>query len=144
MVFPVTNIPAVIRDIDPASRSIHAPLWDFAVGEFQMSEDGKIIESIDSSETFGQLVQMMLITRRGVFPIYDFEFGTDVFELIGQLSDFVLARINRVIRESLNDERVINITISVVSQEDNALVLDIRVIDSRGSIVFDQALNFIG
>ncbi len=145
MVFPVVNIPAVIRqNISAFPTSIRAPLWDFATGEFKMSGEGKIVESTDPSDTFGQLVHVMMIVRRGVYPIYDFEFGTDIYDLVGHNADLVLARINRVIRDSLNNERIVGVTVSVVSQDDHALVLDIRVIDNRGSTIFNQPLVIQG
>lgn len=142
MVLPSVTIPQFIRDRSPVdSRVIRAPIWDFATGEFQMSSEGKITVSVDQAQTFGQLVRIMMITQRGVWPIYNFQFGNDLHGFIGQHPDLITARLNKLVGEALNDPRVHSVRITSLSQSDNSLSLGLTVTDRFGLIVFNEGLE---
>lgn len=142
MVIPSATIPQLIQGRSSSeNRVIRAPIWDFSTGEFQMSPEGKIVESIDRATTFGQLVRIMFITQRGVWPIYDFQFGNDLHSFIGQHPDLITARLNKLVGEALNDPRIYSVHITSLRQLDNSLRLGLTVTDRLGLIVFDQSLE---
>ncbi len=144
MVFPNVNIPNLARGEPALNLPVRAPIFDFEAGEFVQSPDGKILESNDPSTTFQQVVRLRAITRRGAYPIYDFEFGTDVYDLIGKDPDLVLARINRIVQESLRDTRILNIQVKVKSQNDAGLFLSISSVNARGDLSFRETIEVIG
>lgn len=144
MVFPNVNIPSLTRGEPALNRSVRAPIFDFEAGEFVQSPDGKILESNDPGTTFQQFVRLMAITRRGAYPIYDFQFGTDIYDLIGQDVELVIARINRVVRESLSDSRILNVSSSIESHTDEGFFVAINVADARGDLVFSETIEVLG
>ncbi len=144
MVFPNVNIPNLNRGEPALNLPVRAPIFDFEAGEFVQSPDGKILESNDPSTTFQQIVRLRAITRRGAYPIYDFEFGTDIYDLIGKDPDFVLAKINRIVQESLRDARILDLRVKIESQNDSGLSISISLVNARGDLSFRETIEVTG
>lgn len=101
---PRISIQDVIRS-GPALTYKRAPLWDFSTGEFLIRPDGQIITAEDQ-RTLTQIAHALLITERGMYVIYNFDVGSELWKLIGRSPEYVRSRIKSVMTEAIIDPRI--------------------------------------
>jgi len=69
-----------------------------------------IIGTIDGVEALKQSIYLILATQRYRYPIYNWDYGTDIDPLYGMRKDFVVPELQCRIREALlQDDRITDI-----------------------------------
>ena len=133
MVQPNVNVPDVIRHRRSEGLSVgRTPVWDWRTGDFVMNDDGRIAESSDS--TLNQITQAALTTKFATYPIYGFDFGSELYTLISKSREFVNTRSKGMIAEALNDPRIASVAVdgeSIVVSDD-ILTFSVQVTDVFG------------
>lgn len=107
--------------------------FDFEKGEF-IYEDGrpKVVEGIEALKIW---IEKALRTARYRWPIYSFNYGNELEEIIGlDLPRPVLeSEIKRVIREALiYDDRIADVTDFEIEREGEKLMVTFRVVTVLG------------
>ena len=79
---------------------------------YKLNEESKhIVGNIDKLEALKQSIYLMLSTERYYWLIYNWYYGIELDNLIGQNKDYVVSEIPRRIKECLiEDDRIIDIT----------------------------------
>lgn len=108
-------------------------------------EAGRIAGMIDELAAVRQAVYKILATERYKYLIYDWHYGREMENLIGQDMDYVKNDIKRVIKEALlTDERITDVTDFTFSEEDtaqNKLLLTFAVNSVEGNFTTEVAVN---
>lgn len=140
-IVPEVNFPRILR----RSQFIHikkgtSPEYNYVEEDFVQTPEGRIIEN--ESCTFKQIVMNSLLTPRGVYPIYDFSFGSDIHQLISQHPDYVKARLPNMVKEALQgNPRVGRVNVSGISVEGTKIFFTVAVTDSLTGVRFDLNLD---
>lgn len=79
---------------------------------YKLNEESKhIVGNIDKLEALKQSIYLMLSTERYYWLIYNWYYGIELDNLIGQNKNYVVSEIPRRIKECLiEDDRIIDIT----------------------------------
>jgi len=138
--FPQINFPDIIQTpILPYDKK--SPLWDFETGCFLQDESGKWTVTEDETLILAQLARLMLMTERGMYEIHDFNFGCDILSIIGYDKNYVLSRLSKLIKEALStDNRFKDVQITVVSNVEENIILELRILTYRGQQII-QTVN---
>ena len=133
MVQPNVNIPNIIRVQGKEGLKIgRTPVWDWETNDFFVSNEGKILESTES--TLLQIIIASIITEFGVYPIYGLNFGSEIHTLIGQDANFVMTRSRSMIKEALNDPRIASVMVGEnIVVIDGVIYIPVRVTDIFGT-----------
>jgi len=115
--------------IDQATEGIEIPTLTYKLD----IEKGKIIGKVDQLEAMKQAVFKRLETDRYYHPIYSWEYGHELKELIGRDPVFVLSEAQRLIKEALmTDDRIEAIEGFEMSQEGDVLLVQFNVVTIYG------------
>lgn len=69
-----------------------------------------IIGTIDGVEALKQSIYLILATQRYRYPIYNWDYGTDIDPLYGMRKDFVIPELqNRIHEALLQDDRITDV-----------------------------------
>ncbi|EJF33712.1 hypothetical protein JC2156_04220 [Weissella koreensis KCTC 3621] len=86
--------------------------------------NGRIVMIADGAEAMNQAIDKVLRTPRFEVPWLSQQYGTDVFQLIGQPIDYAKSEVERMITESLSvDDRIIDISVNSIEQTSNTDLL---------------------
>lgn len=70
-------------------------------------EHGRIRGRVDNAEALRQAIYLILNTERYAYPIYSWNYGVELRELIGQPKEYAIPEIKRCITEALlQDDRI--------------------------------------
>ena len=72
---------------------------------------GRIMTMTDGLDAMRQAIEKALSTPRFSTVYYTAQYGSDIDTLIGKSMPYVIAEIERVIKEALDDERIVNIIV---------------------------------
>lgn len=73
-------------------------------------KDNRINGFIDGMKALKQTITLSLITERYIWPIYSWQYGSELSTLIGGRRDFAESETGRMIQDALkNDDRIISI-----------------------------------
>lgn len=105
--------------------------------------NGRIIGRIDEQEAMLQAIDKLLKTERFIFNIYDDQYGHDLNDLIGKDYDYVLAEVDRMLKEAIGgDDRVDEVVITSVEQVNStSLAVSINVSTMFGEITTELEVN---
>ena len=104
---------------------------------FKLNFEKKIIEGvIDGDEAKKQAIQKILITESEEYPIYGFEYGIMVNDLIGEDMIYVRSELkDRVEAAILNDDRFESVEFTDEVVEKRKITLSFTVICSDGEVI---------
>lgn len=136
MVMPNINIQDIIRK---TSREGFVrgkdPIFNFDTGEFLRNESGLLV-SDNGLRAIQAWARKALVTERGFYQIYGFDFGNDIHSIHGFDSVYVAARISNLIKEALTiDSRIESITITDMNLVANALNVSVRILTDIGEAI---------
>jgi hypothetical protein len=139
MVQPTIQIPQFARRsaIGQVSRGI-CPVWDWEIGDFSMTPDGQI--EICTQRSLQQIVRSSLITERGAYLIYDHSYGSDLYELFGEDPQYVRARIENSIRDSLNDPRIYSINVEEPIISEGRIFVTVEIVDVFSDRIIERVV----
>ncbi|WP_288623232.1 DUF2634 domain-containing protein [uncultured Lactococcus sp.] len=96
---------------------------------------GRIISMTDGLEAMRQAIEKALKTPRFSTAYYTAQYGSDLDTLIGKSMDYVISDLERVIREALDDERILDVVVSEPEQIDkSSLKVDVLVSTIFGTV----------
>ena len=144
MVLPSINIRDIVRKASNEGFVRGKDLiFDFDTGEFLNNGSG-IIVTDNGRRAIQAWIRKALITERGFYQIYGFEFGSDIHSIIGFDSTYVSARIGNMIKETLRiDSRITSIFITDMNLVDNALKVNIQIQTEIGEAI-DETITIEG
>ena len=95
--------------------------------------------SIDGLEAIKQAIQKILNTERYHYPIYSFNYGLDMEQLIGQDIEYVKIAVKGLIREALlYDDRIEEVNNFYIESNSDQLTCSFDVISIYGTITADK------
>ncbi len=98
-------------------------------------DERKIQSEIDGLEAVKQAVYMILNTEKESYVIYPFDYGISLEKYIGKPHDYVIADIEREIKESLlKDSRILNVENFEYIEDGNKLTVKFTVITIYGEL----------
>lgn len=114
-VIPNISIPEFVRRNSAATGTHKRTIrWDFASGEVQASPDGKILiysggTAVDvGCKCLENRIRKVFATVRGEAVIYPLSYGSDFHLLVGKPPDYVEARIQSMVEETLSAIKLIS------------------------------------
>ncbi|WP_070000052.1 DUF2634 domain-containing protein [Cellulosilyticum sp. I15G10I2] len=94
---------------------------------------------IDGVEALKQAIQKILNTERYHYPIYSFDYGLDMEQLIGQDIEYVKIAVKGLIKEALlYDDRIKDVTNFYIESNTDQLICSFDVISIYGTITADK------
>ncbi len=144
-ILPPLTIPDIIRqNVSERENSLPSPIFDFDIGEFVVTETGEV--EIDSGiKALKNWIRKTLITERGKYPIYDYNYGSDVNEIIGRDSSYVSSRIRNIFIEALSrDSRISSISINRVISQDSVLIVELDITERITGKSIREAISLGG
>lgn len=105
-------------------------------------EKNRIMDTIDGLEAVKHAAFSILNTERYEFPIYSFNYGSELKGLIGKSRSLVKCEMNRRIREALTqDDRIKGIDNFELDLSGDSVVATFTVISSYGNFEVSQEVN---
>lgn len=98
-------------------------------------EHGRIRGMVDELESLRQSIYLILSVERYQYPIYSYNYGVELVDLIGQPKDFVMSEVKRRITEALTqDDRINSVDCWEFESTKNALIVTFTVHSIFGDI----------
>ena len=131
-IFPDITIPEITTQSSTVTYGRELD-FDFTTGQFVLTDGTpRVLEGPDALRIW---ITKTLLTARYRFPIYSFNYGCEIEDVIGyDIPRVVLeSEIPRVIREALiYDERINDIRDFIITRESNYLLVEFSVITFDG------------
>jgi phage baseplate assembly protein W len=97
--------------------------------------------TIDGVEALKQAIQKILNTERYHYPIYSFDYGLDMEQLIGQDIEYVKIAVKGLIKEALlYDDRIEDVNNFYIESNSDQLTCSFDVISIYGTITADKGV----
>lgn len=131
------RIPTMIHEV---SRTIY-PNRTYRI-QFDEDEFGKINGYVDGLDALRQTIHLILMTERFRFPIYSWDYGVELTNLIGQDMPYVIAELPRRIRDALiQDNRIDDVTDFEFEVHGRNLHVNFTVVSNIGNISTNMEVN---
>ena len=114
----------VIADLEMTLEDVKNSTKDFAIN----FSTGRISGFVDDLESVKQVCVLILNTERYDFPIYSWNYGVELKDLIGQPPSYVHSEVKRRITEALmQDDRITDVTDFEVNTGRHQIEVNFRV-----------------
>lgn len=113
-----------------------SPRFDFDKGDFSIVSGN--LELLTDVDNLVQWVRKALCTPRYEFPIYTWQFGNELFSLIGTglMMNVIRSLVQDYITDALiHDSRIIGINDIRVGSDENSLLVDFKLITKQSVVV---------
>ena len=98
-------------------------------------ENERVSGEIDGLDAVKQAVELILLTERYTCPIYSWDYGVELIDLIGKPMPYVMSELPRRITEALTqDDRINNVTNFEFEIHGKILTVSFTVITNLGNI----------
>lgn len=130
-IYPKVTIPELIKTKSENRPKKKTLLWDFETGEVAKTPDGNLIvhgghPGLSTCDCVANFVRKVLATPRGEAAIYPFSYGADLYQLIGQLPDYVETRAPSMLAESLAALNAFEkVDVDSIEFSDNSIILGV-------------------
>jgi phage baseplate assembly protein W len=87
------------------------PIFDFDAGHFLVNPDGTFVVR-DDKEGFTNQIRKILTTPRGRYPIYNLEYGVEIYDLLGKkltYEEFCSEAQRMIIDALIYDSRIVKV-----------------------------------
>lgn len=102
----IPNVEILTDEIE----EIEYPTETYKVEVRNEVEEDRINGYTDDLDAIRQTIYLILNTERYTFPIYSWDYGIELVDLIGQPTPYVMAEIPRRVEEALTqDERILEV-----------------------------------
>lgn len=71
-------------------------------------ENGRIDGFIDGREAIGQSIELAITTERYLWDIYSWNYGSEIYALMGQSDSFAMSEMKHMIQDALSQDSRIN------------------------------------
>lgn len=104
--------------------------------------DNTISGYIDDLEALQQAINNVLNTEKYDYPIYSFDYGIELENLLGKDLEYIKIELKRRIEECLlGDERIISVSDFSFNQDEDSLYCSFNVISIYGEISIDKEVD---
>lgn len=110
---------------------------------YKLDLENKIIKSvlIDEKEALKQAIYKILHTERYVYDMYDWDYGVELEDYIGQNTEDVLINIQDAIEEALTaDDRIESVDYIEVEQEKGKLYISMQINTIYGDLEVEEVV----
>ena len=103
---------------------------------------GRVSGYADGLDAVKQAIYLILSTERYKFNIYSWDYGVELFDLIGQPMPYVMADLPRRIKEALiQDDRIEDVIDFTFEKKRNVLHTTFTVVTNIGNITTELEVN---
>lgn len=98
---------------------------------------------VDGRQAIAQAIEKALATERFVYPIYSWNYGAEINNLIGEPFSIVEAELPRIVQEAvLADERVLEVKqLTVTRQSRSSVFVTFTAVTQYGEIPTEKAVK---
>lgn len=75
-------------------------------------ENGEIGGFIDGRDAIAQSIELAITTERFIWDIYSWNYGSEIYTLLGKSDAYAMSEMNRMIRDALSQDSRITDTIN--------------------------------
>lgn len=110
---------------------------------YQIDWDNKHIKGfIDGVDAIEQAVDLHLTTERYQWTIYSWQYGSDIYKLIGEPYDYVKSEMKRMIKDALSiDSRITDVDDFEFSFDKGNITCKFRITTNEGEFDREVDLN---
>ena len=110
---------------------------------YKINADRNVISGyVDALESVRQAVVLILATERYNYPVYSWNYGVELENLIGKDIVFVSAETKRRIKEALTqDDRVSEVVNFKFTRHDDELLVEFEVVTDYGNFNTETVVN---
>lgn len=102
----------------------------------------KITGYVDGLDAIAQTVYTILGTERYMYPIYSWDYGVELYSLIGKPMPYVISEIPRRIKEALTtDNRITDVVDFTFEQSGKSLHVSFTVTTELGGIPIEMEVS---
>ena len=103
----------------------------------------RIIGYTDGFDALKQAIYLILSTERYQYPIYSWDYGVELFDLIGKPMPYVMAEVPRRITEALTqDDRIDDVTDFEFIMKGRQIGVTFNIISTIGNIATELEVEF--
>lgn len=103
---------------------------------------GRIKGTTDGLDALRQAVYLILSVERYQYPIYSYDYGVELVDLIGQPKDYVMSEVKRRITEALTqDDRINSVDDWIFEDAKNSLIITFTVYSIYGEIEIKKEVD---
>lgn len=127
----------MIPDIDILTEEIEEAEYANETYKIEVRVNGgdRIKGFIDGMDAVEQAVYLILSTERYEFPIYSWDYGVELIDLIGQPMPYVMSELSRRIEEALTqDDRIESVKDFEYTKNKSKLHVSFTVVATTGNI----------
>ena len=116
--------------------TITAPDESMASKTYKIDWENNTIEGfIDGVEAIGQSAELALTTERFIWHTYSWNYGSEIYTLIGKNDDYVVSEMKRMIEDALStDSRIKSVTGYNFTKDDNVIHCNFTLKTTAGDI----------
>lgn len=104
--------------------------------------DNSVSGYIDDLEALQQAINNVLNTEKYEYPIYSFDYGIELENLLGKDLEYIKIELKRRIEDCLlEDERIISVSDFSFNQDEDSLYCSFNVISIYGEISIDKEVD---
>lgn len=107
-------------------------------------ERGMISGMVDGLEAIKQAIYLILSTERFVYPIYSWNYGVEIWGLMGQNRFYVEAELERRITDALmQDDRILSVGSFAFQQKKHIMQVNFSVKTTAGAAEMTQEVRYV-
>ena len=134
----IPNVQILMTDIE----EVEYPSRTYKIEVRNSDEDDRINGHIDDLKAIQQVIYLILNTERYKYPIYSWDYGVELVDLIGKPIPYVISEIPRRITEALTqDSRVTNVRDFEFEKNKSKLYVTFVVETTLGDVSADLEVN---
>lgn len=105
-------------------------------------ERGRITSKVDGLEAVKQAIYLMINTERYRYPIYSWNYGIELAELIGKSPSYAIPEVQRRIKEALmQDDRITDVDAFSFTQNKQKVHLSFNVSTVYGEVKAEKEVQ---
>lgn len=132
-------LPQAGEDIDLVTFAVeHQPSYTYKLD----IRHGRVKGTTEDMDALLQAIYLILSVERYQYPIYSYDYGIELIDLIGQPKDFVMSEVKRRITEALTqDDRINSVDSWEFESSKKALIVTFMVHSIYGDIETTKEVN---
>ena len=134
----IPNVDILLNEI----KEVKHPSRTYKI-EVTFNNRDKINGYTDDLEAIQQAIYLILNTERYMFPIYSWDYGVELVDLIGKPMSYVISEIPRRIKEALiQDDRITDVKDFEFEVNNNKLHTTFNVVTEHGDIATELGVAY--
>lgn len=98
-------------------------------------EQNRIGDFIDGADAIGQSAELAITTERFIWPTYSWNYGSEIYTLIGKNEAYSISEMKRMIEDALSvDDRIKEVSDYVFTRTDKGISCSFKLKTTAGDI----------